>query len=83
MGSSSKLGGRLTVRYNSTRLLREGNPAYAPRTGIHYRHTRYDRRGDRATSRGPPQCGATKGCRFYTRSRRAGHNDSRRLGDIR
>ena len=67
----------LTVCQNSARLLRGGNPAYAPRTGIHYRHSRYDRRGARATSCGTTQCRATKSHWFYP------HNDSSRLGDIR
>jgi hypothetical protein len=74
---------RLTVCQNSSRLLRERNPAYAPRTGIHYRHPRYDWRRDRATSCRPTQCRATKSHWFYPHSRRIGHNDSRRLGDIR
>jgi hypothetical protein len=65
------------------RFLREGNPAYPPRTGIHYRHSRYDRRGARATSCGTTQCRATKSHWFYPHSSRIGHNDSSRLGDIR
>jgi hypothetical protein len=73
----------LTVCQNSTRLLREGNPAYSRRTGIHYRHTRHDRRRHCATSRGPTQFRATKSHWFYPHFGRIGHNDSRRLGNIR
>jgi len=74
---------RLTVCQNSSRLLRERNPANARRTGIHYRHPRYDWRRNRATSCRSTQCRATKSHWFYPHFSRIGDNDSRRLGDIR